>query len=125
MNRALLIFGPSGCGKSHLAGHLCERAQEVGGAQVLRWRCTPDLRAPDPIAGLAAPAETRWPALSPLSSVRVRIAFFERSGGNLQPEYEVGMRYWENGIADQLSMDFGDYVLAGKLTELSVPKPGC
>jgi serine/threonine protein kinase len=52
--RALLIFGPSGCGKSHLAGHLCERAQEVGGAQVLRWRCTPDLRAPDPIAGLAA-----------------------------------------------------------------------
>ena len=77
------------------------------------------------IAGLAAPAETRWPALSPLSSVRVRIAFFERSGGNQQPEYEVGMRYWENGIADQLSMDFGDYLLAGKLTELSVPKPGC
>jgi hypothetical protein len=35
------------------------------------------------------------------------------------------MRYWENGIADQLSMDFGDYVLAGRLTELTVPKPGC
>ena len=77
------------------------------------------------IAAWTAPAASRWPALSPLSSVRVRIAFFEREGGNQQPEYEVGMRYWENGIADQLSMDFGDYVLAGKLTELSVPKPGC
>jgi hypothetical protein len=77
------------------------------------------------ITAVAAPAATNWPALTPLSSVRVRIAFFERSGGNQQPEYEVGMRYWENGIADQLSMDFGDYVLAGKLTELTVPKPGC
>jgi hypothetical protein len=77
------------------------------------------------IAGWTAPAQNRWAPLSPLSSVRVRIAFFEREGGNQQPEYEVGMRYWENGVADQLSMDFGDYVLAGRLTELSVPKPGC
>ena len=66
-----------------------------------------------------------WPALAPLPSVRTRIAFFERGGTKQQPEYEVGMRYWENGIADQLSMDFGDYVLSGKLTELTLPKPGC
>lgn len=77
------------------------------------------------IAAWTAPAQTAWPALTPLSSVRVRLAFFEREGGKQQPEYEVGMRYWENGIADQLSMDFGDYVLSGKLTELTVPKPGC
>lgn len=77
------------------------------------------------IAAWTAPAESRWPVLGPLSSVRVRIAFFERGGAKQQPDYEVGMRYWENGIADQLSMDFGDYVLSGKLTELTVPKPGC
>jgi hypothetical protein len=55
----------------------------------------------------------------------VRIAFFERNSGQQQPEYEVGLRYWENGIADQLSMDFGDYVLGGTLTELLVTKPNC
>jgi hypothetical protein len=77
------------------------------------------------IATWTAPAPNRWPGLSTLSSVRARIAFFERDGSNQQPEYEVGMRYWENGVADQLSMDFGDYVLGGRLTELTLPKPGC
>ncbi len=77
------------------------------------------------ITGWNAPAANPWPALAPLPGTRVRIAFFERGGTKQQPEYEVGMRYWENGIADQLSMDFGDYVLAGKLTELTLPKPGC
>ena len=77
------------------------------------------------IAGWSAPAPGAWPALAPLSSTRVRIAFFEREGSKQQPEYEVEMRYWENGIADQLLMDFGDYVLGGKLTELTLPKSGC
>lgn len=77
------------------------------------------------IATWTQPAANTWPALAPLPSVRVRIAFFEREGSKQQPEYEVGMRYWENGVADQLSMDFGDYVLSGKLTELTLPKPGC
>jgi len=77
------------------------------------------------INGWNVPAVNRWPALTPLPNTRVRIAFFDREGSKEQPEYEVGMRYWENGIADQLSMDFGDYVLSGKLTELTLPKPGC
>lgn len=77
------------------------------------------------IVGWNPPAATAWPELTPLPSTRVRIAFFEREGNKQQPEYEVGMRYWENGVADQLNMDFGDYVLSGKLTELTLPKPGC
>lgn len=77
------------------------------------------------IAGTTPPTANPWPSLAPLPSTRVRIAFFKREGNQQQPEYEVGMRYWPNGIADQLTMDFGDYVLSGKLTELTVPKPGC
>jgi hypothetical protein len=77
------------------------------------------------IAGWTKPAANAWPELATLASARVRIAFFQREGSNQQPEYEVGMRYWENGIADDLNLDFGDYVLSGKLTELEVPKPGC
>lgn len=77
------------------------------------------------ITGWKPPAAAARPALAQLPSTRVRIAFFAREGMNQQPEYEVGMRYWENGVADELSMDFGDYVLSGKLSELTVSKPAC
>jgi hypothetical protein len=77
------------------------------------------------IASSAPPAANEFPALAALPSTRVRIAFFARDGAKQQPEYEVGMRYWANGVADQLSMDFGDYVMGGKMTELTLPKPGC
>ena len=33
------------------------------------------------------------------------------------------MRYWENGVADDLRMDFGDFVMDGKLTQLKLPPP--
>ncbi len=77
------------------------------------------------ITGWNAPATMQWPELSTLPSTRVRIAFFDREGSKQQPDYEVGMRYFANGIADTLSMDFGDYVLSGKLSELQVTKPNC
>ncbi|MBN8909632.1 MAG: DUF1849 family protein, partial [Rhodospirillales bacterium] len=42
---------------------------------------------------------------------------------NGTPTYEVGMRYWENGVADNLQMDFGDFVMDGKMSELKpLPK---
>jgi hypothetical protein len=63
---------------------------------------------PDPAIGHAA--------LRDLRSWRVRIAFFEPGGGS-QPDYEVGIRYFENGVADELKMDFGEFAVAGKLAE--------
>jgi len=77
------------------------------------------------ISSWRAPTEEKWPALSKLGSGHVHVAFFDRAASTQQPDYEVGMRYWENGIADDLSMDFGDFVMTGKLSELTVPKPGC
>jgi hypothetical protein len=70
----------------------------------------------------------RFEALSPLASARMRIAFFGRdaqAGGAAAPDYEVGLRYYENGIADELQMDFGDFVLAGRLDKLEVLPGGC
>lgn len=77
------------------------------------------------IVGWNPPAKTQWPALTNLSSGRVHVAFFDRTPGTQQPDYEVGMRYWENGVADDLSMDFGDFVMSGKMTEFAPQKPGC
>lgn len=77
------------------------------------------------IIGWDPPAANKWPELAKLPSGRVHVAFFDRNATKQEPDYEVGMRYWENGIADGLEMDFGDFVMAGKLAELSVPKGGC
>jgi hypothetical protein len=72
-----------------------------------------------------SPRQGPWPALANLSSGRMRIAFFDRQSTGQQAEYEVSMRYYENGIADDMSMDFGEFVMAAKLKNLVVPKPGC
>lgn len=74
------------------------------------WNVTPDIA---------------WPELAALSSGRVHIAFFDREQGSQQPDYEVGMRYYANGVADGLSMNFGDFVMGGKLEKLVFAKPGC
>jgi hypothetical protein len=65
------------------------------------------------------PFETRWPALSALPSTRVRLAFFDHSVTSETPTYQVGMRYWENGVADNLQMDFGDFVMDAKMKDFT------
>ena len=70
---------------------------------------------------LAAP----YAELAELPSGRVRVAFFSRSKEAQQPDYEVGMRYWSNGVADGLDMDFSDFVVNGKLASFTVPVPHC
>ena len=32
------------------------------------------------------------------------------------------MRYWENGVADEMKMDFGDFVMSAKMKEFA-PQP--
>jgi len=55
----------------------------------------------------------------------VHVAFFDHDADGQQPDYEVSMRYWANGVADDLNMDFGDFVMKGRLSELVVVPPGC
>lgn len=62
-------------------------------------------------------------SLSKLPSGRVHVAFFDHKSTTASPDYEVGMRYWENGVADDLRMDFGQFVMDGRLTQLKLPPP--
>lgn len=71
------------------------------------------------------PMPTPYPALSALPSARVHLAFFERTPETTLPDYQVTMRYWENGVADALRMDFGDFVVDAKLTEFRLLPPRC
>jgi hypothetical protein len=68
------------------------------------------------------PAQNKWPALSPLPSTRVHIAFFDHGPEAVTPSYEVAMRYWENGVADDMKMNFGDFVMNAKMQEFA-PQP--
>jgi hypothetical protein len=65
------------------------------------------------------PSSTPWPILTPLANTRVRIAFFDHAAAAPTPTYEVAMRYWENGVADTMLMDFEDFVMNAKLTGLT------
>ncbi len=71
------------------------------------------------------PSASQYPALAELPSGRVRVAFFDRKKDTQKPDYEVGMKYWENGVADDLKMDFSDFVVDGKLATFTLPKPHC
>ena len=70
-------------------------------------------------------ADYRYPELAKLPSGRFHIAFFDRGPEASQPDYEVSMRYWTNGVADDLDMDFGDFVMAGKLAEFKLLPGKC
>ena len=77
------------------------------------------------ILGWSPPKESKWTDLSSLPSGRVHVAFFDRTVGASQPDYEVGMRYWENGVADDLEMNFGDFTMSGKMVDFKLQKPSC
>ncbi len=68
------------------------------------------------------PQPTKWPALSSLPSTRVNISFFDHIKSAITPTYEVAMRYWENGVADDMKMNFGDFVMSAKMQEF-MPQP--
>ena len=75
-------------------------------------------------------ADARFPLTRNQESGRMRIAFFGRDanangGGAAAPEYEVGLRYFANGVADELNMDFGEFSVNGTLETLETVPGGC
>jgi hypothetical protein len=63
------------------------------------------------------PQPNKYVDLAGLYSTRVRLAFFDRTPSATTPDYQVGMRYWENGVADQMQMDFGDFTVNAGISE--------
>jgi hypothetical protein len=82
-------------------------------------------RGPGQAAPAPGAAGQKWAALAALPSGRVHIAFFSRAGHAQTPDYEIGMQYYANGVADGLAMDFGDFVMDGRLTALDMHPAHC
>jgi hypothetical protein len=59
-------------------------------------------------------AKSYWP---------VNIAYFnDEASGDALPIYRMQFKLYDNGITRDLTMDYGDFVLSGKLADLEMFK---
>lgn len=84
------------------------------------------------IVGKAEPAkkdDPELPALAKLGGDKywpVDIAYFdvsEKDGGEEMPQYRISFKLHENGLTRDLTMDYGDFSMTGKLVNLSLFDP--
>jgi hypothetical protein len=68
-------------------------------------------------------------ALLQRPSWRVSLAFFPAEADKSDadtPDYQLSMRLLDNGVSQDMALDYGDYVLKAKLDDIEpLPKPGC
>ena len=56
----------------------------------------------------------------------MQMAFFPDGSNEPEPDYEVAVRYYQNGVADEVLQSFGNFSLRGTLESLeTLPKPDC
>jgi hypothetical protein len=56
----------------------------------------------------------------------MRLAYFLPDPGVEEPDYEETIRLLDNGVVQDMLLDYGDYVVHAKLDEIiALPKPGC
>lgn len=72
-------------------------------------------------------AAANLPQLATMPRWPVTISYFERKGkaesSEQTPDYAIGFELYENGISRALTLDYNDFVVAGKLTSLEFKKP--
>ncbi len=71
------------------------------------------------------PAASKWPALAALPGGNFHLAFFDRKPSASEPDYEVSMHYYDNGVADNLAMNFGDFTMDGTIKTFKLLPGGC
>jgi hypothetical protein len=75
--------------------------------------------------GHHGPEKADFPDLAKLASTDVDIAFFNRQNLDVNPNFRSQMRYYDDGVATGIILDFGDFVMRGKLDKLTIPPADC
>jgi EipB-like len=74
----------------------------------------------------ADPAGAARNALLERPGWRVRLAFFPVDANAEKPDYELGMRLLDNGISQDMVIDYGEYSIRAQLDDIEpLPKPNC
>ena len=56
----------------------------------------------------------------------VQLAFFSLSEGNSEPEYEMSVTLYDNGVIDSMLINYGDFTVRARLAELeALDRPDC
>jgi len=77
------------------------------------------------VLGLSGPKKSEFPAIAKLPSVLVDIGFFPRVRHDNEPDFRSQMRYYTNGVARDVRLDFGNFVMRGHLVHLKIPSDTC
>lgn len=79
--------------------------------------------------GVKLAADPAAAALSPLlqrPGWRIRLAFFPVDANAEKPDYELGMRLLDNGVSQDMVIDYGEYSIRAKLDDIEpLTKPNC
>ena len=62
--------------------------------------------------------------LQDLTAWDARLAYFRGRSTDQTPEFEMGVRYRENGIVEELTQDYGTYTIIARLNQLELLPPG-
>lgn len=128
----LLLIDRAIAGDNFLSRDVFDGATEDNASQisaVIGARVEPTVSNDKAAAGSAANKDKDKVVKSPLierPSWRVRLAFFPADTKSDQPDYELGMRLFDNGVSGDMSLDYSDYVIKAKLDEIEpLSKPAC
>ncbi|MCB8875043.1 EipB family protein [Acidisoma silvae] len=68
---------------------------------------------------------TSFAPLAHMPTVLVHMAYYGTDTTQMLPDTLLAMRYWDNGVADQLTMDFGNFTMAGDLAQFQLLPSHC
>jgi len=76
----------------------------------------PIARASDDEAGKteAMKGLQRWPVVA---------SYFDRDKPDAAPIYTLSFEMWDNGVSSNLKLDYGDFILGGKISQFELLKP--
>jgi hypothetical protein len=75
--------------------------------------------------GHHGPQANAFPALATIPSSDVDIAFYNRKTDDENPDFRTQMHYFDDGVATNIVLDFGDFVMTGNLQSLTIPVSHC
>jgi hypothetical protein len=82
--------------------------------------------------GKEEPADANLPAINGIALLKgqrswpMRLAYYPLGKTDGLPEYEIGFRMFANGVSTDLELDYGDFTVAGVLSQIeALPDPGC
>lgn len=112
-DHALLLIGAAERGERFVGRKVFDGGEVDGATEVTAVIGRPTAPAAD-----AKPLLKRrgWP---------MRLAFYRPESSGSEPDYEVGMKMLDNGVAESMTLDYGDLVVRARLREIEAIAPTC